>query len=87
MDTVLGERFYLESFKLQHLDHQFLDEYEIANYADDSTPYNTQKNHKEVIKEQSPAILFNWLQNNYMKVNVKSHLLLSGKIKIKANID
>ena len=68
----------------------FLEEYEIANYADDSTPFCAGKNHEVVIEtlEQSSTILFKWLKNNYMKVNMdKSHLLLSGNKKLEANID
>ena len=38
--------------------------------------------------EQSSAILFEWLKNNYMKVNTgKSHLLLSGNFRATATID
>ena len=38
--------------------------------------------------EQSSAILFEWLNNNYMKVNTgKSHLLLSGNSRATATID
>ena len=68
----------------------FLEEYEIANYADDSTPFCAGKNHEVVIEtlEQSSTILFKWLKNNYMKVNTdKSHLLLSGNKKLEANVD
>ena len=53
--------------------------------SDDSTPCFAKKNHKEVRKEleQSPAILFQWLQNNCMEINTyTSHLILSGKTKI-----
>ena len=68
----------------------FLEDYEIANYADDSTPFSTECSHQSVIEdlEKSSAILFNWLKSNYMKVNTdKSHLLLSGNIKLTSNID
>ena len=49
----------------------FLEDYEIANYADDTTPYSAQRNHQFVIEEleKSSAILFKWLGNNFMKVN------------------
>ena len=59
----------------------FLEDFDIANYADDSTPYCAGKSAEFVVNnlEQSSAILFEWLNNNYMKVNTgKSHLLLSG---------
>ena len=68
----------------------FMEDYEIANYADDSTPFSDQCSHQAVIEdlEKSSAILFNWLKSNYMKVNTdKSHLLLSGNIKLTSNID
>ena len=58
----------------------FLEDFDIANYADDSTPYCAGKSAEFVVNnlEQSSAILFEWLNNNYMKVNTgKSHLLLS----------
>ena len=68
----------------------FLEDYGIANYADDSTPYSAKSNHKLVLEEleKSSSILFKWLQTNYMKVNTdKSHLLLSGNTKLISNID
>ena len=67
----------------------FLEDYEIANYADDTTPYSAQRNHQFVIKElEKSSILFKWLGNNFMRVNTdKSHLLLSGNMKLKSNID
>ena len=68
----------------------FLEDYGIANHADDSTPYSAKSNHKLVIDEleKSSSILFKWLQTNYMKVNTdKSHLLLSGNTKLISNID
>ena len=62
----------------------FLEDYGIANYADDSTPYSAKSNHKLVVEElQKSSILFKWLQTNYLKVNTdKSHLLLSGNTKL-----
>ena len=63
---------------------------DFANYADDSTPYCAGKSAEFVVNslEQSSAILFEWLKNNYMKVNTgKSHLLLSGNFRATATID
>ena len=38
--------------------------------------------------EQSSPVLFEWFNNNYMKVNTgKSHLLLSGNSRATATID
>ena len=68
----------------------FLEDYGIANYADDSTPYSAKSNHKLVIEEleKSSSILFKWLQTNYMNMKTdKSHLLLSGNTKLISNID
>ena len=68
----------------------FMADFEIANYADDSTPFSAKTNHKSVVQELevSSSILFTWLRNNYMKANTdKSHLLLSGNNKVTANID
>ena len=68
----------------------FLQDFDIANYADDSTPYCAGKSAEFVVNslEQSSAILFEWLNNNYMKVNTgKSHLLFSGNSRATATID
>ena len=68
----------------------FVEDYGVANYADDSTPYSAKSNHKLVIEEleKSSSIPFKWLQTNYMKVNAdKRHLLLSGNTKLISNID
>ena len=49
----------------------FLEDFDIANYADDSTTYNADKNIEFVFNnlEQSSSILFKWLNGNYIKVN------------------
>ena len=68
----------------------FMEDFEIANYADDSTPFSAKLNHKSVVEELeiSSSVLFTWLRNNYMKANTeKSHLLLSGSNRLTANID
>ena len=68
----------------------FMEDFEIANYADDSTPFSAKMNHELVVEELevSSSVLFTWLRNNYMKANTdKSHLLLSGNIDLNANID
>ena len=62
----------------------------VANYADDSTTYCEGKSAKFAVNnlEQSSAILFEWLNNNYMKVNTdKSYLLHSGNSRATATID
>ena len=55
----------------------FIEEFDIANYVDDSTPYFANKSAEFLASnlEQSSTILFEWLNNNFMKVNAgKSHL-------------
>ena len=62
----------------------------MSNYADGSTSYYAGKSAEFVVNnlEQSSAIIFEWLNNNYMKVNTgKSHLLLSGNSRATATID
>ena len=68
----------------------FLEDFDIASYADDSTPYCAAKSAEFVVNnlDQLSTILFEWLNNNYMKVNTgKSHLLLSGNSRAAATID
>ena len=68
----------------------FLEDFDIANYADDSTPYNADKNIEFVVNDlkHSSSILFKWLNDKYMKVNTgKSHLLISGNVRATAKID
>ena len=67
----------------------FLENFDIANYADDSTPYCSGKSAEFVVNnlEQSSAILFELLNNNNMKLNTgKSHLLLSDNSRATATI-
>ena len=68
----------------------FLEHFDIANYADDSTPYCAGKSAKFVVNnlKQSSGIPFERLNNNYMKVNTgKSQLLLSSNSRATATID
>ena len=68
----------------------FLEDFDIANYVVDSTPYCLWKSAEFVVNnmEQSSAILCEWLNNDYMKVKAgKSHLLLSGNSRAAAMID
>ena len=68
----------------------FLEDFDIANYADDSAPYDADKNVEFVVNnlEHSSLILFKWLNDNYMKVNTgKIHLLVSGNVRATAKID
>ena len=68
----------------------FLEDFDIANHADDSTSYTADKNIEFVVNnlEHSASILFKWLTENYMKVNTgKSYLLVSGNVRATAKID
>ena len=54
----------------------FLEDFDIAHYADDSTPYTADKNIEFVVNnlEHSSSILFKWLNDISMKVNTgKNH--------------
>ena len=69
--------------------YYFLEDYDIASYADDSTPYNVDKNVEFVVNnlEYLSSILFKWLTDN-MKVNTgKSHLLVSENVRATAKIE
>ena len=46
-------------------------DFDIANYADDSTPHCAGKSAELIVNnlEQLSRILFEWLNNNHMKVN------------------
>ena len=62
----------------------------IANYADDTTPYTCGENIRIVISElQSLAFrLFKWFEYNHMKANPgKSHILLRNKKTAKVKIN
>ena len=49
----------------------FLEDFDMSNYADGSTPYYAGKSAEFVVNnlEQSSAIIFEWLNNNYVIVN------------------
>ena len=67
-----------------------LEDFDMANYTDDSTRYNTDKNIAFFVNnlELSSSIIFKRLNGNYMKVNTdKSHLLVSGNMRATAKID
>ena len=58
----------------------FFEESDIVSYADDTTPYTSNKDMESVINklEADSVILINWINNNYMKANPnKFHILLS----------
>ena len=58
----------------------FIENTDIASYADDNTLDSAQKNRETVINtiETSSQVLFDWFSDNFMKANSgKSHLLMS----------
>ena len=66
------------------------EENDIANYADDATPYSCDTDIPTVISELQgiPTKVFNWFCNNHMKANPgKCHLLLSTKSPEVVSID
>ena len=68
----------------------FMVDFEIGNYADESTPFSSELDVRSVVDELeiSSSNLFTWLGNNYMKANTcKSHLPLFGNNNLTANID
>ena len=63
---------------------------DIANYADDNTPYVSSSNLDAVINklEESTKNLFQCFRNNHMKANTdKCHLLATGNYEVSANIN
>ena len=68
----------------------FFEDVDIANYANDSTPYCAVKCAEFVVNnlKQWSTLLFEWLNNNYMEVNTgKRHLLLSDNSRATAAIE
>ena len=62
-------------------------EIDIANYADDTTPYDLDSKLENIVKllEENADKLFDWFSNNYLKANPdKCHLLVNttGNIRI-----
>ena len=58
----------------------FSDNFEIANYADDCSPFEFSRSIEDVISklEKDSNILIKWYESNYLKPNPdKWHLLLS----------
>ena len=62
---------------------------DIANYADDNTPYATANDIDSLIAslEEASKSLFTWFHNNLMKSNAdKCHLLVSSNEKVTIKI-
>ena len=67
----------------------FLEGVTVASYADDTTPYSTDKTNDLVIKaiEHFSEVLFKWFGFNYTKIHNASHILFSGNNNVSAIID
>ena len=68
----------------------FVPEINIANYADDTTPYTTSKCINSLLKklEDNTSEIVKWLRNNYMKSNSdKNHLIVTNCEKACITID
>ena len=67
----------------------FLKGFDIASCADNSTPFNEDKNVEFVVRnlEQLSSILFEWCSDNYIKITDKSHLLFSGNVRATCKTD
>ena len=71
------------------LREMFVDSTDIANYADDNTPYATATDIDSLITslEEASKSLFTWFDNNLMKSNAdKCHLLVSPNEKVTIKI-
>ena len=68
----------------------FLENFDIGKYVDNSISYCAGKSAEFAVisLERSSGILFEWLNNNYKKLNTgKSHLLLSSSSRANTTID
>ena len=62
--------------------------YDMANYADDNTPYVSGRNIEEVVAslEEVSEVIFQWFRDNQFQGNAnKCHLLLSTDKQVQAN--
>ena len=63
---------------------------DIANFADDNTPYLSAKNVEDVIEslERASVSLFRWFENNLLKGNAdKFHFLVSPSQEVSLNVN
>ena len=68
----------------------FLDDDNVASYADDTTPYAMKENSLQVLNEikDKAGCVFNWFSANYFKANPKkSHFLLTSNEQVNLNLD
>ena len=63
---------------------------DIANFADDNTPYLSAKNVEDLIEplEQASVSLFRWFENKLLKSNAdKFHFLVSPSQQVSLNVN
>ena len=66
-----------------------MSQYDIANYADDNTPYVSGRNIKEVVAslEEVSEVIFQWFKDNQFQGNAsKCHVLLSTDKQVYVSI-
>ena len=86
-DSILGPlliNIFLADLFLIHSD------IDIANFADDNTPYLSAKNVEDFIEylERASVSLFRWFENNLLKGNAdKCHFLVSTSQEISLNVN
>ena len=62
---------------------------DIANYADDNTPYVSERNIDDVVRflEESSSVIFKWFNDNQFEANAsKCHVLLSTDKHVQVKI-
>ena len=67
----------------------FINDIDIASYADDITLYTVHKNHEKIIKvlENTSANLLKWFESNGRKAYAaKCHVLVNSKEKVWAKV-
>ena len=67
-----------------------IEKFDIANFADDNTPYVTGENISSVVKllEEVACAIFQWFKDNEMKANAdKCHALSSTSIELTVKIN
>ena len=67
-----------------------IEKFDIANFADDNTPYVTGDNISSVVKllEEVACAIFQWFKDNEMKANAdKCHVLLSTSNELTTKIN
>ena len=86
-DSILGPLLFNNFLADLFLIHSDTD---IANFADDNTPYLSAENVEDVIEsiERASVSLFRWFENNLLKGNAdKCHFLVSTSQEVSLNVN